>query len=374
MEQALISVIMPVYNAEMFVKEAIGSILGQSVKELELIIINDCSSDDSEAVINSFNDPRIRYAKHNKNRGAAAARNRGLDMAGGEFIVFQDADDISVPSRIETLGRNFFSGRVGLVHSDVLLIDKDVRPAGYFSNRNLEKRKALRYFFKTGSPITGASIMVRRRVFETLRYDESLKIGEDNDLLLGITRQWESVHVPEPLYLYRRYERNSSAATEYDVIFAHVHKILREFHLRDLVPEIWYGGDARSSEARACAIVSLFLFRRGMRRDAVEWIYRAVNSACSANDMHFVTGIGCMLERRYRDALDKFVQCAGEDHITENYLGECYTLTGNLRTAAEHFLKSLRLIPHYDEPLENLKALGGLSGFNLGDTTWLKLK
>lgn len=93
MERPVVSVIMPAYNCEKFIAKAIESVLVQSVS-LELIIINDCSSDGTEEVIRQYSpDQRIRYIKNEKNMGVAKTRNRGVNLARGEYIAYLDSDD-----------------------------------------------------------------------------------------------------------------------------------------------------------------------------------------------------------------------------------------------------------------------------------------
>ena len=96
-----ISVIMPAYNAEKYIAEAIDSILGQTFGDFEFIILNDCSKDRTEEIILSYDDPRIVYLKNEQNLGVAATLNRGLAIAKGEYIARMDADDISLPERFE---------------------------------------------------------------------------------------------------------------------------------------------------------------------------------------------------------------------------------------------------------------------------------
>ena len=96
-----LSVIMPVYNAGDFVAQAIQSILGQSYEDFELIIINDGSSDNSKAVIKSYDDNRIKYFENEKNSGIVFSRNKGLKLAKGEYIGMFDADDIAYPEKFE---------------------------------------------------------------------------------------------------------------------------------------------------------------------------------------------------------------------------------------------------------------------------------
>jgi len=95
-----ISVIIPIYNDALYIQEAIRSVFSQKIEELEIIIINDGSTDNFEEKIEDFNDPRIRIIKQ-INSGAAAARNNGIKNAKGEFLAFLDADDIWAPNKLK---------------------------------------------------------------------------------------------------------------------------------------------------------------------------------------------------------------------------------------------------------------------------------
>ena len=95
-----VSVIMPAYNAETFIREAIDSILAQSHRDFELIILDDGSKDATASIVQSYDDPRIRLIQKD-NEGVAATLNRGIGLAQGEFIWRHDADDISLPEKLE---------------------------------------------------------------------------------------------------------------------------------------------------------------------------------------------------------------------------------------------------------------------------------
>ncbi|MCR5279280.1 MAG: glycosyltransferase [Lachnospiraceae bacterium] len=97
----MISIIVPVHNAERFLKETIESVLAQTEKNFELILVDDCSTDGSVNVINGFDDRRICLIRQPENKGAAAARNRGLEAANGRYIAFLDADDLWSPNKLE---------------------------------------------------------------------------------------------------------------------------------------------------------------------------------------------------------------------------------------------------------------------------------
>jgi len=228
---------MPVYNAEKYIKQSIESILNQSEQDFELIIINDGSTDKSEEIIKSFSDKRIKYI-YQKNSGAATARNKGLDSALGDFIVFQDADDFSLPCRFEILKRHFKTSNIGIVHSDMLIINEDNSPLGYWQSRSMERNRVLRFFLKVGTFINGSSMMLRKEVFEDLRYDTTLKIGEDTNLILIALKYWDSVHVPEPLYFYRKHSNNTTKEKDYNTLALHVQRTIETNSIKDLIPEI----------------------------------------------------------------------------------------------------------------------------------------
>jgi glycosyltransferase involved in cell wall biosynthesis len=101
MNQVPVTVLMPVYNAELFLREAIDSILNQTFTDFEFVIINDGSTDASEEIIKSYNDPRIAYDKNESNLKLIATLNKGLAIAKGKYIARMDADDISMPTRLQ---------------------------------------------------------------------------------------------------------------------------------------------------------------------------------------------------------------------------------------------------------------------------------
>ncbi len=95
----LVSVILPTYNRARLVPRAIESVLQQTHEAIELIVVDDGSTDDTENAVRSFDDSRIRYVRHDNRRGAAAARNTGIELARGEYVAFQDSDDEWLPDK-----------------------------------------------------------------------------------------------------------------------------------------------------------------------------------------------------------------------------------------------------------------------------------
>ncbi len=99
--QELVSIIMPSYNTGEYIADSINSVLSQTYKNWELIIVDDCSNDNTDEVINSFDDYRIRYYKNEKNSGAAVSRNKALRLAKGRWIAFLDSDDLWNPKKLQ---------------------------------------------------------------------------------------------------------------------------------------------------------------------------------------------------------------------------------------------------------------------------------
>ena len=101
MENELVSIIMPTYNCAKFIKETIESVLNQTYENWELVIVDDCSNDNTEEIVESFNDKRIKYHKLEKNSGAAVARTTAMKMAIGNYMAFLDSDDLWKKEKLE---------------------------------------------------------------------------------------------------------------------------------------------------------------------------------------------------------------------------------------------------------------------------------
>ncbi|MCR4727748.1 MAG: glycosyltransferase [Lachnospiraceae bacterium] len=125
-----ISIIVPVYNAERFIKDTINTVLSQTEKNFELILVDDCSKDSSCEIINSFSDGRICLVKQPENRGAAEARNRGLSEANGRYIAFLDADDLWEKDKLEKELRFLKLNNAGFVFTGYEFADETGKGTG----------------------------------------------------------------------------------------------------------------------------------------------------------------------------------------------------------------------------------------------------
>lgn len=203
MKKPKITVLMPVYNAEKFVGEAIDSVLNQTFSDFEFLIINDASTDRSEKVILSYQDPRIRYYKNKINMGVARTLNRGLKLAKGKYIARMDADDIFLPDKLE-LQHEILRKDKNLViicsHFDFIdelgnfLSSFKLAPSSEEIYYELQFRNCI------GHP---TAIFNKRIILEEFNgYNEKYEV-EDHDLWLRISKKYKIVKLDKVLLKVR---------------------------------------------------------------------------------------------------------------------------------------------------------------------------
>ena len=209
-----ISVVMPAYNAEKYISEAIESILNQTYTDFEFIIINDGSTDKTEHIILSYNDERIVYLKNDENMGIVYTLNRGLAAAKGEFIARMDADDISLPTRFEKqikyMERHKNTAVLGTSFT-VFGEEIDIYPFDFSHN---SKRAKAELFFN--SSLGHPSVMIKKSVLNdnALRYEDEYKGLEDFVLWWRIAKYGDIVSLEEPLLKYRKHKSQITSSRD----------------------------------------------------------------------------------------------------------------------------------------------------------------
>ena len=195
-----VSIITPLYNSELYIGEAIDSVLKQTYKDFEMIIIDDHSTDHSAKIVNSYTDSRIKLISLDKNTGAGIARNKGLEIAKGQYIAFLDADDIWLPHKLEKQIGFMKTKGIAFSFSSFYLMDH--------TGKQLRKyRKALKkvdYDIMLKNNYIGClTAIYDRKIFGKMYMSESRK-RQDWGLwlkLLSETTWAESIQ--EPLACYR---------------------------------------------------------------------------------------------------------------------------------------------------------------------------
>jgi len=205
----LVSVVMPVYNTEKYLAEAIESILAQTLTDFEFIIVDDGSSDGSPAISRSYaeRDSRIRLIELPENLGDGPARGAGLAAAGGEYVAWQDSDDISPPDRLDKQARFLqCNPEIGAVGVYARSVTADLQP---LHNREQPTRHAQimlgHYVGAWSEAFTYAALMTRRKLLlEAGGYDFSLAYCSDCDLMTRLFGRTTFANIPEHLYIHRR--------------------------------------------------------------------------------------------------------------------------------------------------------------------------
>ena len=197
-----ISVIMPAYNAEKYIAEAMDSILNQTFRDFEFIILNDCSKDRTEEIILSYDDPRIVYVKNEENMGVARTLNRGLDMAKGEYIARMDADDISLPERFEKQVAYLDANADIAVLGTNIELFTDKKSLGFREFSHNPELMALDMFFSCG--VAHPSVMMRTNVIQNLGgYAPEFNGLEDYELWCRVLEHYNITTLPDILLQYR---------------------------------------------------------------------------------------------------------------------------------------------------------------------------
>lgn len=213
--EPLVSVVLPTFNRADLLGRAIDSVRQQTYRTFELLVVDDGSTDDTAALIAGIADDRLRYLPQSANRGQAAARNEGLRRARGDFISFQDSDDVWMPDRLARLMAAFETAgpRVGVVYSDMLRVWRDGRVTYHRSptvvrGRMLDDKARFYQMYGLGIQAT----VMRRSCLEWARgFNERLRCFEDLELFIRLLRRYDFLHVEAPLTQYHESSGVSAA-------------------------------------------------------------------------------------------------------------------------------------------------------------------
>ena len=230
-----ITVIISAYNEEKFIEQGINSVLSQTMKDFEIIVVNDYSTDKTKEILDNLTDQRIKSFDHKLNKGRSGAINTGIKEAKGEYLCFLDGDDFMIQDRLkkesEFLDKN---SKIDMVYGDFIVLYKD---------ENIARKKAIvfeedpkKILIKSSKRpdvdklfpaqlldpdkekpgfIPGGSVMIRKNVFKNIKLDENLKNSEDYDLwlqIIGAGFKLKKLNLDG--FLYRLHGNNKSSNKE----------------------------------------------------------------------------------------------------------------------------------------------------------------
>lgn len=214
MSQPLVSVVIPAYNAERTIRATLATVLRQTVSEIEVIVVDDGSTDNTPGMVRSLQDPRLRVVRQ-ENTGHAGARNTGIGSSRGTYVAVVDADDLWVPRKLETQLKVFRSHpHIRALHSAAVHVDDSLRPL--FIGQCPDGRNALLDILCfRGLPGVMCTLIAERRLLDEVgRFDQSLIILQDWELAIRLARRGDLHSISTPLALYRVHSTNQSKTLE----------------------------------------------------------------------------------------------------------------------------------------------------------------
>jgi len=207
--KAVVSIVMPVFNRQRFLREAVQSVLCQTLRDFELIVVDDGSTDGGSKIVESFQDGRIRLVRLERNSGSAAAMNAGLDLARGHYVARMDADDICVPSRLERqvefMERNPSIGISGawarMFGAKTGVVERPTEDA------------SIKCELLFNCVLNHPTVIMRRQplIDGGVRYDPTFKTCEDFDLWARVAPDVEFANLPQVLLHYRVHAMQTTA-------------------------------------------------------------------------------------------------------------------------------------------------------------------
>lgn len=205
-----ISIILPAYNAALYIGEAIESLLKQTFRDFELIIIDDGSQDETLEKIKSFKDERIKLHKNETNLGIIRSLNKGLKLAQGEYVARMDADDISLPKRLE-IQYNFLEENKNIIGCGAYMKTFGATKELWAGPHKPEEVKAALLFFNV---LNHPTMLLRRSLFDndSYLYSEDYPHAEDYELWTRISRKFLLSNIPKVLLRYRLHEKSVSSS------------------------------------------------------------------------------------------------------------------------------------------------------------------
>lgn len=190
----LISVIIPTYNREKLIERSINSVLNQTYKNIELIVVDDFSSDNTEKVVKKYTDERLHYIKLEKNSGACVARNVGIENAKGEYIAFQDSDDVWHDNKLEIQLEYMKKNNAEVSFCNMMrykINEKEPKeipqdcPEGVIKYETLLKK----------SVVSTQCLMAKKSCFDNIKFDINLPRLQDWDIILELSKKYKIYHI-----------------------------------------------------------------------------------------------------------------------------------------------------------------------------------
>jgi len=376
----LVSIILPTYNRAHIISRSIISILNQTYKDFELIVVDDCSTDSTREVIENYSkmDDRVKYIRNNKNLRPSGARNAGIKLSIGEFIAFQDDDVEWYPYKLEKqvnllnmLPENFgvvYSGYYKLIKKEKIYI-----PENYI----FPKEGNIHNSLLKGNFVDTPSILARKSaLLDVGFFDEKLPMMEDWELVIRLSKKYLFKLIDEPLYI--SYDTPNSVNKQSGIVYFSTLEFIIKKHINDFLNTPYYKlnltlrktdfsirnyKDLKEEEKHS--MDGIFYLRNGFVDKAKESFKLALEKNPLNVDALFCLGAFALKEENYIEAIDKFNFLIKNNLITHdinlacvyNNLGIALIKTDRKEEGYELIKKAHSLNNYYRDAIENLEKI-----------------
>ena len=210
----MISVVIPAYNREKTITRAINSVLNQTYKDLELIIVDDNSTDGTEKAVKAVKDSRINYYKLEENKGACFARNFGASKANGEYIAFQDSDDEWLANKLELQMSEMKKNNADMVFARLKLYEEDIPNKCVRSAPRENKKSGVITYEELLSKtlVTTPTILIKKQIFDEIKFDEEMPRFQDWEFSLRVAKKYKVYYIAKDVM--KAYRQNNSITNQ----------------------------------------------------------------------------------------------------------------------------------------------------------------
>lgn len=198
MEKQLISVIIPTYNRETTILRSVNSVLHQDYENIELLIIDDNSTDCTRDIVLSINDSRIKYIKNITNLGACASRNIGIDFAKGNYVAFQDSDDSWRPNKLSNQVEDLLKHNADIVFCSML----NTNTKTIFPKEKIDYSKSVHSQFLEHNKAGTQTILGKSEIFKNNKFDETMPRFQEWELMIRLSKYYRIFHTDQVLVDY----------------------------------------------------------------------------------------------------------------------------------------------------------------------------
>ena len=233
----LVSIIMPSYNTEKYIEDSINSVLNQTYQNWELLIVDDCSTDNTdEGVAKFLSDKRIRFFKNEKNSGAAVSRNKALREAKGKWIAFLDSDDLWTPEKLEKQIKFMVDNDYHFSYANYAEIDEASKPLGRLITgpKKITKKKMYNYCWPGC-----LTVMYNSEVVGLIQI-EDIKKNNDYALWLKVCKKANCYLLNETLGQYRKGRKGSISSNSYKNLIIWHYKLFKEAEKENCFVASWH--------------------------------------------------------------------------------------------------------------------------------------